>query len=205
MIFSSDQVVGYFGRMTTSPIRLRPAIVDDIPILEGINDTPESAGFEWYGFAPSGIRKTVSEGQALGAVGGSNGMLAVATEDQAIGLVSWWPQVYGPNRYPAICFGIGVVPEQRGKGYGTEAQKLLADYLFAHTNVNRVEAQTDAENLGEQRALDKAGFVREGVLRGAQYRNGEWHDIVSYGLTRAEHKVLRAVAAPSSVRTGFTA
>ena len=191
--------------MTSSPIRLRPATLDDVPILEGINDTPEAAGFEWYGFPQPQLRKAVSEGQSLGAIGGTNGTLAVATEDQAIGLVSWWPQVYGPNSYPAFCFGIGILPDQRGKGYGAEAQKLLADYLFAHTTVNRVEAQTDVENIAEQRALEKADFTREGVLRGAQFRNGEWHDMVSYGMTRAEHKELRALGKAAAMRTGFTA
>ena len=34
------------------------------------------------------------------------------------------------------------------------------------------------------RALEKAGFTREGVLRGAQFRRGEWHDLVSYARLR---------------------
>jgi RimJ/RimL family protein N-acetyltransferase len=43
---------------------------------------------------------------------------------------------------------------------------------------------TDVENIPEQHALEKAGFSREGVLRGAQFRGGAWHDIVVYALVR---------------------
>ena len=72
----------------------------------------------------------------------------------------------------------------RGLGYGTEAQRLLADYLFVNTEVNRVEASTDVQNFAEQRALEKAGFTRDGVLRGAQYRAGGWHDLAVYSILR---------------------
>jgi RimJ/RimL family protein N-acetyltransferase len=38
----------------------------------------------------------------------------------------------------------------------------------------------------EQRALEKAGFTREGVLRQAQWRSGGWHDQVMYSKLRGE-------------------
>jgi aminoglycoside 6'-N-acetyltransferase len=50
----------------------------------------------------------------------------------------------------------------------------------------RVEAQTDVTNLAEQRALEKAGFTREGVLRKAQWRGGAYHDLVVYSKLRGE-------------------
>lgn len=52
--------------------------------------------------------------------------------------------------------------------------------------VNRVQAETEITNIAEQRALEKAGFTREGVLRGATFRAGKWHDQVVYGVLRAE-------------------
>ena len=74
--------------------------------------------------------------------------------------------------------------KMRGHGFGSLAQRLLVDYLFATTSVNRIEASTDVDNLAEQRALEKAGFVREGVLRGAQYRASAWHDLAIYAVVR---------------------
>ena len=82
--------------------------------------------------------------------------------------------------------GIGLLERARGRGYGTRAQRLIAEYLFAHTQVNRIEAETETGNLAEQRALEKAGFTREGVLRGAIFRDGQWHDMVSYSMIRSD-------------------
>ena len=86
------------------------------------------------------------------------------------------------------CWNIGIwlVPEHRGKGHGTEAQRLGAAYLFEHTMMERVEAGTETGNVGEQRALEKAGFTREGVLRRACFRGGEWRDMVIFSKLRGE-------------------
>jgi RimJ/RimL family protein N-acetyltransferase len=72
-------------------------------------------------------------------------------------------------------------------GHGSAAQRMLAGYLFATTPVNRVEASTDVENIAEQKALERAGFTREGVLRGAQFRDGGWHDLVGYARLRDDN------------------
>lgn len=52
--------------------------------------------------------------------------------------------------------------------------------------MHRIEAGTDVGNLAEQRALEKAGFTREGVLRGHSFRSGRWHDTVMYSVLRHE-------------------
>lgn len=69
---------------------------------------------------------------------------------------------------------------------GTEAQRQLVRYLFAHTTVVRIEADTDSENIAEQRALEKVGFTREGVLRSVVFRDGRWRDGVRYSILRDE-------------------
>jgi RimJ/RimL family protein N-acetyltransferase len=87
----------------------------------------------------------------------------------------------------------------RGRGYGTAAQRLLVRYLFAHTQVNRVEATTEITNLAEQRALEKAGFTREGVMRGTTFRQGRWHDQIIYSVLRDEVKLADSVAEDGGV------
>ncbi len=82
--------------------------------------------------------------------------------------------------------GIGLLPEARGRGIGSAAQRLAAEYLFDTTEFDRVEATTDVDNLAEQRSLEKAGFTREGVTRGAQLRGGIRRDVVDYGLLRSD-------------------
>jgi RimJ/RimL family protein N-acetyltransferase len=56
----------------------------------------------------------------------------------------------------------------------------------ARSLANRIQATTEISNLAEQRALEKAGFSREGVLRGCGFRDGRWRDGVLYSILRAE-------------------
>lgn len=79
-----------------------------------------------------------------------------------------------------------VLPEHRGRGYGSAGQRARARELLGSSDANRVEADTDVENGAERRALEKAGFVQEGIARQAQWRQGGWHDMVLYGLVRAD-------------------
>jgi RimJ/RimL family protein N-acetyltransferase len=49
-------------------------------------------------------------------------------------------------------------PEQRGKGYGTEAQKYLIINLLDRLRLDEVEMYTDINNKAQQRCLGKLGF-----------------------------------------------
>ena len=113
--------------------------------------------------------------------------LAVELDGTAVGNVSWHPVFYGPNLASrAYNIGIGLGEAFRGQGIGSQAQRLLAEHLFATTDVVRVEASTDVGNLAERRALEKAGFTLEGILRSAQGRADGVHDLASYSLLRVD-------------------
>jgi RimJ/RimL family protein N-acetyltransferase len=118
----------------------------------------------------------------------ANRLLVVRVDtSEAVGFVSWHSVRHGPNRGSrAWNIGINLVPEARGQGFGVEAQRLLAEHLFEATAVDRVEASTDVENIPEQRALEKAGFTRDGRMRGAQERAGSRHDLYLYSLLRSD-------------------
>ena len=73
-----------------------------------------------------------------------------------------------------------------GMRCGTVAQRLLAEYLLATTSIDRIEASTDVTNVAEQKSLEKAGFTREGLLRGAQERADGRHDLLSYSFIRGD-------------------
>ncbi|HEX2131496.1 MAG TPA: GNAT family protein [Actinophytocola sp.] len=110
-----------------------------------------------------------------------------ADSGRLLGGVSWHAVDYGGTvGCSAWNIGIGLLPEERGRGVGTVAQRLLAEHLFATTELDRVEASTDVENIGEQKALARAGFTREGILRGAQVREGVRRDLVHYGKLRTD-------------------
>ena len=144
---------------------------------------------EYNSFGLQSINEIEKRFAENGLVSSRHGSLLIVTSnsDDIIGSVSYHQVRYGPNEgSAAFNIGISIATEHRGKGYGVEAQKLLASYLFATYPVMRIEASTDRENIAEQRALEKAGFTREGVMRQAQWRGGSWHDLVVYSKLRGE-------------------
>jgi RimJ/RimL family protein N-acetyltransferase len=166
------------------PVTLRPVREDDLEILARIDSAEVSAPYNWFGHRPS--RAEPQRFEKDGFLGEQNGTLLVTLPDgTVVGSVGWFGVQHGPA-HASVAWNIGItlLPEWRGRGLGTEAQRGLADYLLATTPANRIEASTDVTNAAEQRALEKAGFTREGILRGAQFRDGGWHDLVLYSLLR---------------------
>ncbi len=169
-------------------IYLRPVHRDDLPILAArANDLAFQTEFNFFGLQQhNALEKDFQED---GLLSQEHGTLLVVTceSEQVVGDVGYRQVRYGPGEASiAYNIGIGLAPEHRGKGYGVEAQQLLAEYLFSVYPIMRVEASTDITNSAELRALEKAGFTREGVLRKAQWRNGNWHDLVVYSKLRGE-------------------
>ena len=78
--------------------------------------------------------------------------------------------------------------DERGKGYGTEATKLLVDYLFLSTNLIRIQAHTDARNMVSQKILQNVGFKKEGIIRKSVFARGEWRDRALLSILREEWK-----------------
>lgn len=162
---------------------LRPVREDDLALMEQLTQDPASTGeFAWFGWHdPLRWRRAWAEDRLLGQDGGALMVYA----DSPVGFVGW-------RRHPATVaayyweIGIAVRPDARGHGHGTEAQRLLARYLFAHTTAHRIEASTETGNVAEQRALEKAGFTREGIRRGVGWRDGAWRDGVTYSMLRTD-------------------
>jgi RimJ/RimL family protein N-acetyltransferase len=144
---------------------------------------PEATGaFEWFGYRMNDARALQRRWHEDGLIAGdAASFLAVVSDDETAGWVSWRPTVSGNFE-----FGAALFPSFRGRGIGTEAQRLLIDYLFATTTAHRLEAGTDVDNVAEQRALERLGCTREGVRRGIGFRGGAWRDGVTYSILRNE-------------------
>jgi RimJ/RimL family protein N-acetyltransferase len=168
-------------------VSLRPAGEDDLPMIEALTWDPETAGeFAQFGwFDPLLWRRGWAENRLIGQDGG---MLIVVRSADRLGLVNWRRRPATPAAYYWM-IGIAMLPQARGHGHGTQAHRLLARYLFAHTPVHRIEATTEEGNAAEQRALEKAGFTLEGVTRGVGWRDGAWRNGMIYSLLRTDPPV----------------
>ena len=127
--------------------------------------------------------------QQTGLLKRESGFLLIETlpDHEVIGFVRYslipFPDADMP--YPEIGFGIPRIDAQ-GKGYAREAVGLLIDYLFAGYPVERIGAFTDKENIPAQRLMQSLGFQQEGTLRRSMFRDGQWRDVLIFGILRTE-------------------
>jgi RimJ/RimL family protein N-acetyltransferase len=155
---------------------VRPQTQADLPLLTG-------GGSPFDDFGP----RTPHLDPAAADLDEAGGLVVVDDVGALAGNVSWHWRQWGPNAASrCVMIGIWLRPEQRGQGLGRLVQRQLAELFFAHTTVHRVEAHTDVENVAEQRALEGAGFTREGITRGAQWRDGGYHDGILYAILRTD-------------------
>ena len=75
-----------------------------------------------------------------------------------------------------------------GRGYGTEAVRMLLQHAFRDLGLNRVSLRVFANNDRAVRAYAKAGFTREGVLREAAYIDGRFVDVLAMAILSREYE-----------------
>ena len=73
-----------------------------------------------------------------------------------------------------------------GKGYGTDAMRVLLRFAFEELDLFRVNLNVFAYNTRGIRSYEKAGFSVEGRVRRYLNRNGRRWDIVYMGILRQE-------------------
>ena len=91
-----------------------------------------------------------------------------------------------PNSCATMGIGIGE-PDAWGKGYGTEATRLLVEYAFFFLNLYNVRLGVYAFNERGRRAYESAGFREVGRIRGTiVVAGGERHDEIIMDIVRDE-------------------
>ena len=111
-------------------------------------------------------------------------VIADAARAEPLGLIS----LRVAERDPGLAsVGYWLRPEARGRGAATVAVQLIARWAFDKLGVQRLELTTAPENLASHRVAERAGFTREGVLRGLQAtKNGGRRDTVMFSLLPAD-------------------
>lgn len=86
------------------------------------------------------------------------------------------------------CFvGIGLGErEYWGRGFGTDAMKIILRFAFTELNLHRVTLNVFEYNVRGIRSYEKAGFVHEGRERGSLLREGRRWDVLYMGILRAD-------------------
>lgn len=93
---------------------------------------------------------------------------------------------------PVGTLAISLRPEHVGRGYGTEAVRLVVDHAFRSTPLHRIGLGVYAFNDRARRCYEAVGFREEGRRREVVFADGAWHDVVLMGLLRSEWEAVRA-------------
>ncbi len=76
--------------------------------------------------------------------------------------------------------------EYWGKGYGTDAMRIILRYAFMELNLRRISLDVFEYNPRGVRSYEKAGFTCEGRMRGMLLRAGRRWDLIYMGILREE-------------------
>ena len=149
-----------------------------------INDTFD-AQFDAYF---DGALATVNEGQAF--------VIRRTSDDKVIGMTRIHSVIY-KDKWAEIGH-TWYLPELWGQVYNKECKLLLLQYLFETVGFYRVQFRIAHQNIRSQRAVEKIGGVREGVLRKHAIRNdGSRRDTVVYSIIDEEWPEKKALISSS--------
>ena len=79
--------------------------------------------------------------------------------------------------------------ENRGKGYGTEALKLITKFAFEILNAQSLFSNIYSFNIASIKAAKKAGYKIAGTFRKAVYYNMEYHDSIAIDIIKEDYLI----------------
>ena len=82
--------------------------------------------------------------------------------------------------------GYIVAPVARGRGVAVRALRLLTEWSLQELGLERVELRIEVENEPSIRVAERAGYIREGVLRSVHFKQGLRADIAVYSRLRTD-------------------
>jgi RimJ/RimL family protein N-acetyltransferase len=104
--------------------------------------------------------------------------------DRLVGFTDLEGDIY-PHGEAFVGIGIGE-RELWGKGYGSDAMKVILRFAFQELNLRRVALDTFEYNPRAIRSYEKVGFIHEGRAREFLYRDGRRWDLIFMGILREE-------------------
>jgi RimJ/RimL family protein N-acetyltransferase len=178
---SSRQMIGRGAskpNLTGPQVTLRPFIEADLPALRAMVN--EAEGNRLTGTHVSFTQAQVDSWYRTRRLDPDRLDLAVVVYGTCVGEVV----LNDLDGHNASCaFRISLAgPHVYGRGYGTEATRLVLDHAFTTVGLHRVELEVHAFNRRAQHVYQRLGFVVEGVRRQALRWDERWHDTIVMGL-----------------------
>jgi aminoglycoside 6'-N-acetyltransferase len=151
--------------LTGQRVRLRPGEADDVGRLASILAEPQVA-HRWGSF---------TESEVADQFVGHETALVVEVAGEVIGAIQFEEEDDPMYRHAGI--DIFLTASRHNRGFGSDAVRTLAGYLFDERGHHRLSIDPAADNEPAILAYEAVGFRRVGIMR--QYElgpDGTWHD-----------------------------
>lgn len=146
-------------------VSLRPGVASDVERLLSILREPEVAA--WWG--------AVSEDELRQKFVGNPSAFVIEVDGEAIGMVQYSEEDNPIYRHAGVDIFISASRQRRG--FGTDALRTVARYLFDARGHHRLSIDPAIDNGAAIGAYEKVGFRRVGVMRAYERGpDGTWHD-----------------------------
>lgn len=167
--------------MRSDHIHIRPLTADDAAeLLRLMQDNRDF--FERYSATrspdfytmESQVKRIQKQAEAMQNDHAYNFGIFANSDNTLVGTVSLFQVLRGSLQSAFI--GYDLDQSHNGKGYTTEAVRLVVAYAFQELKLHRIEAGVMPHNIASIRVLEKAGFHKEGIARKNVQINGKWED-----------------------------
>jgi ribosomal-protein-alanine N-acetyltransferase len=177
-----------FQNLETERLLLRRLVNTDVEEVLTLRGNPETMKY-----IPRPLAKTKEDALAHIAMieekivdnTGINWAITIKGNPKMIGIIGIY-KIYPENHRAEI--GYMILPETFGKGYTTEAIKVVLEYGFEQMDLHSMEAIIDPDNIASEKVLQKNGFVKEAHILENGLWDGKYLDTVIYSLLRRNFK-----------------
>jgi [ribosomal protein S5]-alanine N-acetyltransferase len=172
------------GMLVGSRVILRPVRATDLDRLYTLHLEIGQRG----AFFPRGVQGETTFRRQFdenGMWARNEGMLLITLpDDRIVGHIEFYPTVGYLDEHELSYLVYD--PQDRGRGFASEAVDLLVRYLFETKRMNRIRLVIHSDNVPSRRLAERCGFTHEGTARGAWYNGGRHHDVEIYAILHGE-------------------
>lgn len=164
--------------------RLRPMRVDDMPLIMRWFNDPDVRHWLHQSDRPDATLEVVREHFWRPVADGRAVAWVIEAEGRPVGTLRLL-EIDLQHGRAELAVSIGE-SEYWNRGFGTDAIRQALNHAFRTLDLRRVGLITDADNARGIRCYEKAGFVREGILRAHRLRYGKPIDMLAMAILREE-------------------
>jgi aminoglycoside 6'-N-acetyltransferase len=174
-----------FHELATDRLRLRRSVADDAPAISAYRSDPDVHRFQgWERTDVDAVRAEIDEMRSR-VPGDAGGWVQMSVEERSTGFLVGDVGLSLVEGEPGVIkVGYTIDPSCQGRGYATEAVRVLITYAFDTLDAEVVRMHASADNVASIRVAEKAGLR---FIERRQYRDEDevWFG-VRYELHRAE-------------------